>query len=487
VLLGLLNRVGKRVAKLEVQSEEANLLWAGFHAKDPQGEGVVPWLTFVQVLRDLGVGHVKRAEKTALLHRLRMDNAGIRARPNVSRTDVDYGSFVRLTRATMTGGDGADARDVICRLQTALANVANKSGLTLQDALQGASGRTGRVRLDQVRQVLENDFGVTMDDQEFKALVCNFCDDSSVDTLKTRDFVRYVTKPMLLLTDGDGSGLRSAGGLSAEQSGGGGMTNGLQGVTGSSASGNGGGVGNKRSGGKVTTTRASRAASKAARKTRQSVNKLMTKLVEVLDTAETRGMSLTDSFKHFDVDGKGEITHKQFATGLVDLGFTPGLGDLDCLTRRFDVHNNGSISRREFVERLQDLRLKHAFAKLRSELAQRKGTDLFREFSLQDSNDVGRVNLQTAKATLTALGLSQVHVESLVNHVLMQSETAAAEETKADSFVYGELVDQVKDMSMHRLTDEEGRGDDVSSSSDDDEDDEDDDEEDKEQDKGKIA
>ena len=58
-------------------------------------------------------------------------------------------------------------------------------------------------------------------------------------------------------------------------------------------------------------------------------------------------------FRHFDVDGSGEVSGKEFKQALTRMGFRADSEEFNSLVANVDKNKDGSISYEEFVDALQ--------------------------------------------------------------------------------------------------------------------------------------
>lgn len=88
--------------------------------------------------------------------------------------------------------------------------------------------------------------------------------------------------------------------------------------------------------------------------TSTQLNKIQQKLKDIVSTAEKKGLPIETSFQHFDKNGDGEISRKEFKKAMNELSKAVGgrltPSDLNKLFSKFDKERNGKIQYKAFVE-----------------------------------------------------------------------------------------------------------------------------------------
>ena len=73
------------------------------------------------------------------------------------------------------------------------------------------------------------------------------------------------------------------------------------------------------------------------------VDPLERQLRKILAVAKKRGISIKESFEHFDEKRTGYVNRSQFRKALADLGFKARDRDMDTLMNRLDTDGDGQI------------------------------------------------------------------------------------------------------------------------------------------------
>ena len=154
------------------------------------------------------------------------------------------------------------------------------------------------------------------------------------------------------------------------------------------------------------------------------VNPLERQLRKILNAAKKKGLTVKESFAHFDKNQSGTVTKPQFKKALRELGFQASNQEMDFLMARFDQDGDNEISITEFAEFATapsvDGHMSAAERKLHNilELAHQQGLDYEEAFESFDSDGDGQISksefsraiLDIFKPTKIALDRSEIDV-----------------------------------------------------------------------------
>jgi Ca2+-binding EF-hand superfamily protein len=219
----------------------------------------------------------------------------------------------------------------------------------------------------------------------------------------------------------------------------------------------------------------------------EAINPLERQLRKILNAAKKKGLKLNDSFAHFDANGSGKVSRKQFRDALRKLGFQASDNDMNFLMTRFDKDGDGEITITEFAEFATapdvDGKMSAAEKKLHKilESAHKQGLDYEEAFVSFDRDGDGQISKKEFSRAIrdifspTKINLDENEVTVLVRrfdlnnngYITMTDFLRFARGTKGKSELATELrkilthSEQVKGLSLKkafRAFDKDGSG-----------------------------